>query len=173
MLKHAAQTNLKRVALELGGKSPQVVMADAANLDRVADRVANAIFWNMGENCSAGSRLIVDRRIRSALVDRLVGLVERDWIVGDPMDNTTRVGPAHHAGPTRVVSSIGSPTIQSRSTSPTKPDPAVKRGRPRSGRAVLAHGAEDTWRPVRDAVEVGRVGHDDLGGLTPSSRATR
>ena len=93
VLEHAAQTNLKRVALELGGKSPQIVMADAANLDRVADRVANAIFWNMGENCSAGSRLIVDRRIRSALVDRLVGLVERDWIVGDPMDDATRVGP--------------------------------------------------------------------------------
>ncbi|MEO5940142.1 MAG: aldehyde dehydrogenase [Candidatus Limnocylindrales bacterium] len=93
VLQHAAQTNLKRVALELGGKSPQVVMADAANLDRVADRVANAIFWNMGENCSAGSRLLVDRRIKSALVDRLVALVERDWIVGDPMDDATRVGP--------------------------------------------------------------------------------
>ncbi|MEA2605789.1 MAG: 4-(gamma-glutamylamino)butanal dehydrogenase, partial [Chloroflexota bacterium] len=93
VLEHAAQTNLKRVALELGGKSPQVVMADAANLDRVADRVANAIFWNMGENCSAGSRLIVDRRIKSALVDRLVALVKRDCIVGDPLDETTRVGP--------------------------------------------------------------------------------
>jgi 4-(gamma-glutamylamino)butanal dehydrogenase len=93
VLEHAARTNLKRVALELGGKSPQVVMADAANLDRVADRVANAIFWNMGENCSAGSRLLVDRRIKSALLERLVGLVERDWIVGDPMDETTRVGP--------------------------------------------------------------------------------
>jgi len=93
VLEHSAQTNLKRVALELGGKSPQIVMADAANLDQVADRVANAIFWNMGENCSAGSRLLVDRRIKSGLVDRLVGLVERAWIVGDPMDDTTRVGP--------------------------------------------------------------------------------
>ncbi len=93
VLEHAAQTNLKRVALELGGKSPQVVMADAANLDRVADRVANAIFWNMGENCSAGSRLIVDRRVKSALLERLVALVEHDWIVGDPMEEETRVGP--------------------------------------------------------------------------------
>jgi gamma-glutamyl-gamma-aminobutyraldehyde dehydrogenase len=93
VLEHSAQTNLKRVALELGGKSPQIVMADAVNLDQVADRVANAIFWNMGENCSAGSRLLVDRRIKPALLDRLVGLVERDWIVGDPMDDTTRVGP--------------------------------------------------------------------------------
>ena len=93
VLEHSARTNLKRVALELGGKSPQIVMADAANLDRVADRVANAIFWNMGENCSAGSRLLVDRRVKGPLLDRLVGLVERDWIVGDPMNDTTRVGP--------------------------------------------------------------------------------
>jgi gamma-glutamyl-gamma-aminobutyraldehyde dehydrogenase len=93
VLAHAAETNLKRVALELGGKSPQVVMADAANLDRVAERVANAIFWNMGENCSAGSRLLVDRRIKDTLLERLVGLVQRDWIVGDPMDDATRVGP--------------------------------------------------------------------------------
>ncbi|HET9615115.1 MAG TPA: aldehyde dehydrogenase [Candidatus Limnocylindrales bacterium] len=93
VLEHAAQTNLKRVALELGGKSPQIVLADAADLDRIAERVASAIFWNMGENCSAGSRLIVDRRVKEALLDRLVAIVERDWIVGDPMDEATRIGP--------------------------------------------------------------------------------
>jgi gamma-glutamyl-gamma-aminobutyraldehyde dehydrogenase len=93
VLEHSARTNLKRVALELGGKSPQIVMADAADLDRVAERVASAIFWNMGENCSAGSRLLVDRRVRSALVERLVAIVERDWIVGDPLDDATRIGP--------------------------------------------------------------------------------
>jgi gamma-glutamyl-gamma-aminobutyraldehyde dehydrogenase len=93
VLEHSAQTNLKRVALELGGKSPQIVMADAANLDQVAERVASAIFWNMGENCSAGSRLLVDRRVKPALLDRLVGIAERDWIVGDPLDDATRVGP--------------------------------------------------------------------------------
>jgi 4-(gamma-glutamylamino)butanal dehydrogenase len=93
VLEHSAQTNLKRVALELGGKSPQIVMADAGNLDQVAERAANAIFWNMGENCSAGSRLLVDRRVKSALLERLVAIVERDWIVGDPMDDATRVGP--------------------------------------------------------------------------------
>ena len=57
----SAETNLKRVVLELGGKSPQVVMADAPNLDDIEEEIANAIFWNMGENCSAGSRLIVHR----------------------------------------------------------------------------------------------------------------
>ncbi len=91
-LHHAADTNLKRVVLELGGKSPQVVMGDAADLDRVADQVANAIFWNMGENCSAGSRLIVHRDVKDALLDRLVAATAT-WIVGDPLDEATRIGP--------------------------------------------------------------------------------
>ena len=93
VLAHSAETNLKRVMLELGGKSPQIVMADAANLDRVAERVSNAIFWNMGENCSAGSRLLVDRRIRDDLVERLVHVTTTTWIIGDPLDEATRVGP--------------------------------------------------------------------------------
>ena len=93
VLADSAQSNLKRVSLELGGKSPQIVMADAGDLDRVAERVANAIFWNMGENCSAGSRLLVDRRIKGDLVRRLVYITERDWKVGDPLDPATKVGP--------------------------------------------------------------------------------
>ena len=92
-LSHAAETNLKRVALELGGKSPQIVMADAGDLDRVAERVAAAIFWNMGENCSAGSRLLVDRRVAGPLLERLVAHTERHWVVGDPLDEATRMGP--------------------------------------------------------------------------------
>jgi 4-(gamma-glutamylamino)butanal dehydrogenase len=93
VLAHSAETNLKRVALELGGKSPQVVMADAGDLGPVVENVANAIFWNMGENCSAGSRLLVDRRIKDALLERLVEVVKSTWLVGDPLDETTRIGP--------------------------------------------------------------------------------
>ncbi len=88
----SAESNLKRVVLELGGKSPQVVFADAPDLDEVAANVANAIFWNMGENCSAGSRLIVQRSIRDALLDRLV-TIAATWLIGDPLDPTTRIGP--------------------------------------------------------------------------------
>jgi gamma-glutamyl-gamma-aminobutyraldehyde dehydrogenase len=88
----SAESNLKRVVLELGGKSPQVVFADAPDLQEVAGHVANAIFWNMGENCSAGSRLIVQRSVRDALLEKLVE-VTRTWHVGDPMDPATRVGP--------------------------------------------------------------------------------
>ena len=92
-LHHSADTNLKRVVLELGGKSPQVVMADAPPLDAIAPRILDAIFWNMGENCSAGSRLIVHRSRRKELVDRLVTAATEEWRVGDPMDDSTRIGP--------------------------------------------------------------------------------
>ncbi|MBA2700319.1 MAG: aldehyde dehydrogenase, partial [Chloroflexi bacterium] len=92
LLHHSADSNLKRVVLELGGKSPQIVMADAADLDRVAEQVASAIFWNMGENCSAGSRLIVHRSVKKDLLERLLAET-RKWVVGDPLDGATRIGP--------------------------------------------------------------------------------
>jgi gamma-glutamyl-gamma-aminobutyraldehyde dehydrogenase len=80
------------VILELGGKSPQVVLADAPDLDLVAANAANAAFWNMGENCSSGSRLIVHRSLKDALVKKLIGIV-KDWKTGDPVDPDTRMGP--------------------------------------------------------------------------------
>ena len=92
LLQYSAQSNLKRVILELGGKSPQVVFADAPDLDAVAQNAANAAFWNMGENCSSGSRLIVHRSIKDALLERLSAIV-KGWKVGDPLDPETRVGP--------------------------------------------------------------------------------
>ena len=55
-LQYSAASNLKRIVLECGGKSPQVVMADAGDLDIVADDVVTAGFWNMGENCTCGSQ---------------------------------------------------------------------------------------------------------------------
>ena len=59
--------------LECGGKSPQIVMADAGDLDIVADDVVTAGFWNMGENCTCGSRLLVDRSIQDELLEKIVG----------------------------------------------------------------------------------------------------
>jgi gamma-glutamyl-gamma-aminobutyraldehyde dehydrogenase len=88
----SAESNLKRVVLELGGKSPQVVMADAPDLDEIVGDIASAIFWNMGENCSAGSRLIVHRSLHDALLDKLVAITDT-WLVGDPLDPATRIGP--------------------------------------------------------------------------------
>ena len=90
-LRYSADSNLKRVTLECGGKNPLIVMADADNLDSIADHIATSIFWNAGQNCSSNSRLIV----HSSLKDELLALVlERagDWIVGDPLDPATKIG---------------------------------------------------------------------------------
>ena len=90
-LGYAAETNLKRVLLELGGKSPQLVFADAEDLADVAANVAVAIFWNMGENCSAGSRLIVHRSRKAELLEAVRAELD-NWPVGDPLDPSTKIG---------------------------------------------------------------------------------
>ncbi|MGX9351130.1 aldehyde dehydrogenase [Shimia sp. W99] len=90
-LSYAAESNAKEVVLEMGGKNPAVVLEDAENLDRVAQHVVNGAFWNMGENCSASSRLIVHRDVKSDLLVRIESHM-RHWNVGDPLDPETRVG---------------------------------------------------------------------------------
>jgi gamma-glutamyl-gamma-aminobutyraldehyde dehydrogenase len=92
LLQYSAESNLKRVLLELGGKNPQVVFEDAGDLDYIARQALNCAFWNMGENCSAGSRLIVHRKLKSKLLDRMVE-VSKEWIVGSPLDPATKIGP--------------------------------------------------------------------------------
>jgi len=91
LLRYSADSNLKRVILELGGKNPQVVLADA-DLDLVAPHAVNSAFWNMGENCSSGSRLIVHRSVKDALVEKVIEQT-KSWPIGDPLDPNTRVGP--------------------------------------------------------------------------------
>ncbi len=97
-LTYAAESNAKEVVLEMGGKNPAVVMEDAENLDRVAAHVVNGAFWNMGENCSATSRLIVHKSVKAELLDRIAHHAAQ-WPVGDPLDPETRLGalvsPAH------------------------------------------------------------------------------
>ena len=90
-LKYASESNLKRVVLELGGKNPAVVMNDCEDLDAVAQFVTAGAFWNMGENCSASSRLIVHQDVK----DQLLGLIGKhieDWKLGDPLDPDNRLG---------------------------------------------------------------------------------
>lgn len=72
-----AESGPKPVTLELGGKSPQVVFADAADLDKVAETVARAIFLNAGQVCVAGSRLIVQRKVADELLERIIALSRR------------------------------------------------------------------------------------------------
>jgi gamma-glutamyl-gamma-aminobutyraldehyde dehydrogenase len=90
-LVYSAESNAKEVVLEMGGKNPAVAMDDAENLDRVAAHVVNGAFWNMGENCSASSRLIVHKDVKTALLERIAHHL-KEWNVGDPLNPETRVG---------------------------------------------------------------------------------
>ena len=91
-LTYAAESNLKEVTLELGGKSPQLVLADPPDLDAVADQVLFAALVNQAENCSAGSRLVVQRSVEEPLLERVIAKLPA-WPVGDPMAPETRIGP--------------------------------------------------------------------------------
>ena len=86
----AAAGNLKKVALELGGKNPQLVFADA-DLDAAADAVLHGAFFNMGECCNAGSRALVEESVADDLVRRLTEAAA-NVKVGDPLDEATQVG---------------------------------------------------------------------------------
>ncbi len=90
-LRYAADSNLKKVVLECGGKNPAVVLDDAEDLDLVAEQVVNGAFWNMGENCSATSRLIVHAKVKDELLQR-IGAYMREWRTGDPLDPDNRIG---------------------------------------------------------------------------------
>ncbi len=91
LLEAAAQSNLKRVYLELGGKSPNIVFADAPDLDHAAKVSAAGIFRNSGQVCVAGSRLLVERSIHDDFVAALKHHAEA-MRVGDPLDLETQIG---------------------------------------------------------------------------------
>ncbi len=91
IMQYAGQSNLKRVWLELGGKSPNIVLPDCPDLDRAAKAAAGAIFYNMGEMCTAGSRLLVHREIKDAFVEKLVAAA-RAYKPGNPLDPNVSMG---------------------------------------------------------------------------------
>jgi gamma-glutamyl-gamma-aminobutyraldehyde dehydrogenase len=90
-LRYAADSNLKRVLLELGGKSPNIVFPDA-DLDTAARTAAWAIFFNAGEMCTAGSRLVVHRDIAETMTERVVAAAA-GWQPADPLLPGTVMGP--------------------------------------------------------------------------------
>ncbi|MFI5818132.1 aldehyde dehydrogenase family protein [Streptomyces rishiriensis] len=93
ILKDAAESNFKRVSLEMGGKSPQVLMADAlAYGDELIDSMVEAAFLTTGQNCTAGSRVLVHRSIAAEVLDRFT-VAARQLVVGDPADPRTQTGP--------------------------------------------------------------------------------
>lgn len=91
LMTYSAESNLKRISLELGGKSPQIVFADCPDLDAAAEAAAWGVFYNGGQVCTAASRLLVERPIRDAFVAKVVE-VARGIVPGDPLDPATRFG---------------------------------------------------------------------------------
>ncbi|WP_137702859.1 aldehyde dehydrogenase [Marimonas lutisalis] len=91
LLEYSARSNLKRVYLELGGKSPNIVFADAPDLDKAAAVSAMGIFRNSGQVCVAGSRLLVERSIHDEFVNALSAQAA-NLKVGDPLDLASQVG---------------------------------------------------------------------------------
>jgi aldehyde dehydrogenase (NAD+) len=89
IMRSAADT-LKRITLELGGKSPNIVLPDA-DLDAALRGATTGIFYGKGEVCAAGSRLLVDRSIKSEFMDKLAARA-RKMVAGDPLDPKTRYG---------------------------------------------------------------------------------
>jgi acyl-CoA reductase-like NAD-dependent aldehyde dehydrogenase len=91
LMEYSGQSNLKRTFLELGGKSPNIVFADA-NLEKAAAGAAVAVFYNGGQTCTAGTRLIVEQSIKDEFVEMVAALTGA-WMPGDPLDPATAMGP--------------------------------------------------------------------------------
>jgi 4-guanidinobutyraldehyde dehydrogenase/NAD-dependent aldehyde dehydrogenase len=91
LMEYSGQSNLKRTFLELGGKGPNIVFADA-NIEKAASMAAVAVFYNGGQTCTAGTRLIVEESIRDEFLDLVVDKAA-GWMPGDPLDPNTSMGP--------------------------------------------------------------------------------
>ena len=91
LMQYSGQSNLKRVSLELGGKSPHIIFADCPDLDRAATEAAWGIFYNSGQVCTAGSRLLVQEPIADDFLDRLIRISSK-IVAGDPLEPSTLSG---------------------------------------------------------------------------------
>lgn len=89
---YAGESNGKQVAVEAGGKSPQLVLADA-DIEAAASAVAWGIFYNAGQTCNAGSRVVVHASVKGQLLDAVRRITADTFRVGDPLDPATVMGP--------------------------------------------------------------------------------
>ncbi|MDP2697719.1 aldehyde dehydrogenase [Thalassospira sp.] len=90
-LQYAGQSNMKRVWLECGGKSPNIVLADCPDMDAAAAAAAGGIFYNQGEVCTAGSRLIVENSIKDEFIEKVIAQGKK-MVPGDPLDPASQMG---------------------------------------------------------------------------------
>lgn len=93
LMVYAGQSNMKRVSLETGGKSPQIFMPDLPDLDRAVEYAVRGIFDNGGQVCNAGSRLLVHASLKEAFVAAFTAKAAELYTPGDPLDPSTTLGP--------------------------------------------------------------------------------
>ena len=179
MLEYSGKSNMKRVWLECGGKAPNVVMGDVADIERAASAAAFGIFFNQGEMCSAASRLVVHESVKDAMLEKIVE-IGKTLAPGDPLDPKTRLG--------AIVDQVQLNTVMGYIDSGRKEGAEVRLGgnrvRPESGGyfvepTVFANvdpgmkiAREEIFGPVlstitfKDAEEAIRIANDVSYGLT-------
>jgi len=90
-MKYSGESNLKTVGLEMGGKSPFIVLEDAKINDALIDNAVNSAFWNGGQNCSANMRQIIHNKVKDEFLDKVLKRI-KNIKVGDPLDTETNMG---------------------------------------------------------------------------------
>ncbi len=90
-LKYSGESNLKTVGLEMGGKSPFIVLGDAKITDDLINNAIDSAFWNGGQNCSANMRQIIHSNVKEEFLEKVIKKV-KDIQVGDPLDSETNMG---------------------------------------------------------------------------------
>jgi gamma-glutamyl-gamma-aminobutyraldehyde dehydrogenase len=180
MLIYAGQSNMKRVSLECGGKTPQIFLSDLPDLDTAVTYAINGIYGNMGEVCNAGSRLLIDRPIAKEFIARFIEKGKTAYRAGDPLDPKTNLGPlvtASHRS--RVMSYITrgkseGARLEFGGNTPDLPgayvNPTLFSGV--NNRMTIAQ--EEIFGPVAAAIEVDgiadalKVANDSIYGLAAS-----
>jgi acyl-CoA reductase-like NAD-dependent aldehyde dehydrogenase len=92
MFIYSGQSNMKRVTTECGGKSPQIILADVADLERAVSYAVNGIYCNQGEVCNAGSRLLIQENIYDEFIQRFAAVAQERFLPGDPFNPATSMG---------------------------------------------------------------------------------
>ncbi len=179
---YAGQSNLKRVSLETGGKSPQIFMPDLEDMDVAVDRAIMGIFDNAGQVCNAGSRLLVHADIHDAFVDRFTARAGQLYAPGDPLDPSTSLGPVvSHGHQKSVLGHIaqgvkeGAALALGGSPDAARPDGAYVQPTLFTGVAPdMAIGREEVFGPVAALFrfttedEAIRLANDSIYGLAAS-----
>ncbi len=179
---HAGESNLKRVSLETGGKSPQIFMPDLHDLDAAVDRAIMGIFDNAGQVCNAGSRLLVHADIHDAFVSRFVARAGELYSPGDPLDPSTSLGPmvtrAHQGDVLRWIEAgkaEGAVLALGGSADASRADGAYVMPTLFTGLTpAMQIGREEVFGPVaalfsfRDEAEAIKLANDSIYGLAAS-----